>query len=80
MITFQCDSGVIPDPEAIQVEAKLGGFQALVTAIPRFLKPTLEDLRPRLGVLRLRRENIGYMSHWKRDYNGSLAAWWPADF
>ena len=56
------------------VEGKSVSFFALVTTIPGSLKPTLQILRPNLGVFRLTREYIGYMVHWKRDYNGSLAA------
>ena len=41
---------------------------ALVTNNPRSLKPDSEILRPKLGILRLRRGYIGYMEHWKRDY------------
>ena len=46
----------------------MGGSRSVVTAIPGSLKPTLEVLRPRLGILRLRRGDIGHMVHWKRDY------------
>ena len=46
-----------------EVGGKLAGSQDLVTTIPGFLKPTLEISRQRLGVLRLRREYIGYMIH-----------------
>ena len=58
-----------------QVEAKLVGSRARVTSNPGSLKPILEILRPRLGVLRLRREYMGYMIHWKWDYRGRRAAW-----
>ena len=46
------------------------GSRALSSIIPGSLKPDSRDLR-------LRREYIGYMTHWKRDYTWSLAARWP---
>ena len=64
---FQGDSGV-PPLATILVGCKLVGSWALATPIPGSLNPIQEILRPRLGVLRLRWEYIGYMTHWKRDY------------
>ena len=74
-MAFQGDFVVIPDPAPRPVDAKLGGPQALAPTMPGSLKPVLEILRPRLGILRLRREYKGYMTH--RRYKMSLAAWWP---
>ena len=52
-MTFQGDSGVTADLGTFLVGAEYFGSQALVTPIPGSLKPTLEILGPRLGVLRL---------------------------
>ena len=71
MTDFECDSGVTPDLATFLVGGKCSGSRALVTTIPGSLKPTLEILRPRLGVLSLRGEYIGYVVHWKRHYKGS---------
>ena len=48
--------------------SRVGGESALVTNNPGSLNTTLEILRPRLGILGLRRGYIGYMIHWRRDY------------
>ena len=56
---------------------KIGGSWALVATVPGSLTSVSEILRPRVGVLRLRREYIGYMVHWKQDYKGFPAAWCP---
>ena len=63
-MSFQGESGAPPDLGISLVVAKRVGPQALVTAIPGPLKPTLEILRPRMRGLRLRRGYIGYMVHW----------------
>ena len=42
--------------------------RALVTTIPGSLKPDSRDLETETGHLEMRREYIGYMVHWKRDY------------
>ena len=62
-MTFQVDSGVTPDLGTFLVEGKLGGSWALVTNNPGSLNTTREILRPRLGILRLRRGYKGYMTH-----------------
>ena len=77
LMTFQGDPGVTPDPATIWVGGKLVAGGTLVTTIPDPWNMTLEILRPKLGVLRLKRGYIGYMVHWKRDYTWSFAAWWP---
>ena len=50
-MAFQGDLGVTPDLVPHQVEGKLVGSPAVVTTIPRALKPTLEVLRPKLWSL-----------------------------
>ena len=60
-----------------QVFAKLVASGALVTAIPGSLKRILEFLRQKFGVLRQTRVYVRYMVHWKWDYKGCPAAWWP---
>ena len=77
LMTFQRDSGVTPDPATILAGGKCVGSRALVTTIPGSLKPILKILRPRLEVLILRGESMGYMTDWKRDCKRSFAAWWP---
>ena len=67
-MTFQDDFGVTPEPAPRQVYGKLVVSRALVTTIPGCLKLVPEILRPRLGVLRLRRDCMGYMTHWKWDF------------
>ena len=48
-MNFQGDSGVTPDPAPFQVGGKLDGSQALVTTLPRFLKPDSRDLETETG-------------------------------
>ena len=48
----------------LRLSGKLVCSRALITTILGSLKPILEVLRPRLGVLRLRRVYIGNMTHW----------------
>ena len=61
-MTSQGDFRVTPDPATLLVDGKLVVSEALVTTSPGSLKPTLEILRARLGVLRLRRRYLGYMT------------------
>ena len=68
LLTFQGYPGATPNPAT---RAVLG------TAIPGSLNPIPEFQRPSLGVLRLRRECIGFMTHWKLGCRGCFAAWWP---
>ena len=74
MMTFQDDSRVTPDPATFQVGARLVHPRALVTTIPGPLKQILEILRPRMGVLSLRRESIGSLEMGRQIMLRSLVA------
>ena len=67
-MNFQIDSGATADLGSFLIEGRLVGPRALVTLFQDPRNLILEILRPKLGVLRLRRGYIGYMVHWKRDY------------
>ena len=72
--TFQYDSGGTPDPATILVGGKLVGSRPVPSnnnsRIPE------NDSRDSWD-LRLSWQYRGYMTHWKRDYILSFAAWWP---
>ena len=59
-MTFQGGSGATPDLGTNLVGGKLVHPRALVTNNPGSLNTTLEILRPKLGVLRLRRGYRGW--------------------
>ena len=52
-----------PDPATILVVGMWCGPRALDATIPGSLKLIQENLRPRLGVLRLSSEYVGYRTH-----------------
>ena len=55
---FQNDFGVTQNLATVPVDGKLAASGATATAVPGSLKPILEILRRRLGILRLRREYV----------------------